>query len=120
MGSEFSPGKVAIISRSGTLCYEAVAATTRARLGQSMVIGIGGDRMPGTTYVDALQALHEDPHTKGNQALQLVVILLGAHGAGIVLIGEVGGEGELDALEYIKQHKIPQSKYLPLNWFHTN
>src|SRR5271170_6345503 len=63
--SEFSPGKIAIMSRSGTLCYETVASTTKARLGQSTVIGIGGDRLPGTTYVDALGMLSEDPATQG-------------------------------------------------------
>jgi succinyl-CoA synthetase alpha subunit len=63
---EFMPGKIAIVSRSGTLCYETVASTTRAQLGQSTVIGIGGDRMPGTTYLDALQMLSEDPTTEGS------------------------------------------------------
>jgi succinyl-CoA synthetase alpha subunit len=64
--SEFKPGKVGIMSRSGTLCYETVGATTKAGLGQSMVIGIGGDRTPGTTYVEALAALAEDPDTEGS------------------------------------------------------
>jgi succinyl-CoA synthetase alpha subunit len=59
------PGKIAILSRSGTLCYETVASTTKAGLGQSTVIGIGGDRLPGTTYVDALKMLADDPVTKG-------------------------------------------------------
>src|SRR5271156_5995915 len=63
--SEFSPGKIAIMSRSGTLCYETVASTTKAKLGQSTVIGIGGARLPGTTYVDALEMLAEDPATQG-------------------------------------------------------
>jgi len=62
---EFKPGKVAIISRSGTLCYETVASTTKAQLGQSTVIGIGGDRMPGTSYIDALEMLADDPTTQG-------------------------------------------------------
>jgi succinyl-CoA synthetase alpha subunit len=62
---EFKAGKVAIISRSGTLCYETVASTTKAGIGQSTVIGIGGDRLPGTTYVDALKMLADDPVTKG-------------------------------------------------------
>jgi len=62
---EFSPGKVAILSRSGTLCYETVAATTKQGLGQSTVIGIGGDRMPGTSYVDALKMLQNDASTEG-------------------------------------------------------
>jgi succinyl-CoA synthetase alpha subunit len=64
-GSEFSPGKIAILSRSGTLCYETVGSTTKAGLGQSTVIGIGGDRTPGTTYLDALQFLAQDAQTKG-------------------------------------------------------
>jgi succinyl-CoA synthetase alpha subunit len=63
---EFKPGKVAILSRSGTLCYETVASTTKAQLGQSTVIGIGGDRLPGTSYIDALEMLADDPMTKGN------------------------------------------------------
>lgn len=62
---EFSPGKIAIMSRSGTLCYETVSSTTKAKLGQSTVIGIGGDRLPGTTYIDALEMLADDPTTKG-------------------------------------------------------
>ena len=69
MSSEFSAGKIGIISRSGTLCYETVASTTKAHLGQSTVIGIGGDRLPGTTYVDALKMLADDPPTEGNVLL---------------------------------------------------
>jgi len=53
------------MSRSGTLCYETVSSTTKAKLGQSTVIGIGGDRLPGTTYVDALEMLVDDPTTQG-------------------------------------------------------
>lgn len=63
---EFMPGKIAIVSRSGTLCYETVGSTTKAKLGQSTVIGIGGDRLPGTTYVDALEFLADDPKTEGD------------------------------------------------------
>jgi len=59
------PGKIAIVSRSGTLCYETVGSTTKAKLGQSNVIGIGGDRLPGTTYVDVLEFLADDPKTEG-------------------------------------------------------
>jgi len=63
--SEFKPGKIAILSRSGTLCYETVGSTTKIGLGQSYVIGIGGDRMPGTSYLDALEMLAEDETTQG-------------------------------------------------------
>lgn len=59
------PGNIAVLSRSGTLCYETVASTTKAGLGQSTVIGIGGDRCPGTNYVDALQMLEDDSTTEG-------------------------------------------------------
>lgn len=62
---EFKPGKIAILSRSGTLCYETVASTTKVQLGQSTVIGIGGDRLPGTSYIDALEMLADDPLTEG-------------------------------------------------------
>jgi len=65
MVSEFKHGTVGIVSRSGTLCYEAVGSTSRANLGQSTVIGIGGDRTPGTRYIDALEMLAADQNTKG-------------------------------------------------------
>lgn len=68
---EFKPGKVAILSRSGSLCYETVASTSKAQLGQSTVIGIGGDRMPGTTYIDALEMLANDPTTEGKLPLRM-------------------------------------------------
>jgi len=62
---EFSKGKIGILSRSGTLCYETIAQTTKVQLGQSTVIGIGGDRTPGTTYVDALEYFNDDINTEG-------------------------------------------------------
>jgi succinyl-CoA synthetase alpha subunit len=68
---EFKPGKVAILSRSGSLCYETVASTSKAQLGQSTVIGIGGDCMPGTTYIDALEMLANDPTTEGKLPLRM-------------------------------------------------
>ena len=101
---EFKPGKVAILSRSGTLCYETVASTTKAQLGQSTVIGIGGDRMPGTTYLDALEMLADDPMTEGKWPRRTLLI------AGIILIGEVGGMSEIVACDYIKETKLDERK----------
>ena len=87
----FEPGCVAIAAKSGTLSYEAVASTTRAGLGQSLVIGIGGDEMRGTDFVDALETFKDDPDTKG-----------------IILIGEVGGEAEVEAAEWIRNYHSEQ------------
>ncbi|KAK0729418.1 succinyl-CoA synthetase-like protein [Apiosordaria backusii] len=79
----FSPGKVGIIAKSGTLSYETVASTTRAGLGQSLCIGVGGDIVPGTDLREALTVLENDTDTEA-----------------IALIGEIGGLGELDAAEW--------------------
>ncbi|MCY3488098.1 MAG: succinate--CoA ligase subunit alpha [Bacteroidetes bacterium] len=83
----FAEGPVGVISRSGTLTYEAVDQLTREGYGQSTAIGIGGDPVIGTRFIDALQLFEEDPET-----------------AAVVLIGEIGGTDEEDAAAYIKAH----------------
>ena len=86
-GDIFLPGRVGVVSRSGTLVYEVVAQLTSEGIGQSTCIGVGGDPIIGTTQKQAVQLLNEDPETDA-----------------IVLVGEIGGSAEQDAALYIQEH----------------
>ena len=86
-GNIHMPGRVGIVSRSGTLTYEAVAQLTHLGIGQSTCIGIGGDPVVGTSFVDVLELFNNDPDTDS-----------------VVMIGEIGGTKEQDAADYIKNH----------------
>ena len=90
------PGKVGVVSRSGTLTYEAVWQLTSRGIGQSTCIGIGGDPINGTSHTDAVRLFNEDPDTEA-----------------IILIGEIGGTAEEDAAAYIKEHvKKPVAAFI--------
>ncbi len=90
------PGKVGIVSRSGTLTYEAVHQTTRLNLGQTTCVGIGGDPIKGLDFIDCLEMFQNDPATEA-----------------IVMVGEIGGTREEEAADYIQAHvKKPVAAYI--------
>ncbi|KAI1660977.1 succinyl-CoA synthetase-like protein [Daldinia decipiens] len=93
----FEPGRIGIVARSGTLSYETAASTLRSGLGQSMCIGVGGDILPGTSLKEGLQILVEDEDTEG-----------------IAFVGEIGGEAEIEAADWIGEYRATTKNPKPI------
>jgi succinyl-CoA synthetase alpha subunit len=106
-----------IVSRSGTLTYEAVGQTTDVGLGQSLCVGIGGDPFPGTQHVDVIKIFLEDNNTEGKHDYIHTNCILTGSMAGIVIIGEIGGSMEEDAAEYLEKYNKTRSKPKPVVGF---